>query len=100
MTTEGLIALEFGYHCEDASTNAIVPPGRETLMSKHKKFFRACACCEQAALPQNPQRRSFLAGGVAALGLGATAAAGRVAPALGQAPAAAPAKTRIDVHHH
>ena len=43
-------------------------------------------------MPQSPARRNFLAGGIAALGLGATAA-----PALAQAPAV---KTRIDVHHH
>src|SRR5262245_19393486 len=58
-----------------------------------KKFFRACACCNE---PADPQRRNFLAGGVAALGL--SAAAGGAA--LAQAPAAPTARTRIDVHHH
>src|SRR5215813_4779132 len=75
----------------DASANLIVPPGRETHMPKHKKFFRACACCDQPVTLVS-SRRNFLAGGVAALGLGAAGAAGRAAPAL--------AKTRIDVHHH
>src|SRR5262245_65519607 len=79
----------------DASTNLIVPPGRETHMPKHKKFFRACACCDQPATLVS-SRRNFLAGGVAALGLGAAGAAGRAAPA--PAPAPAPAETRLDVH--
>jgi 6-methylsalicylate decarboxylase len=38
----------------------------------------------------------FLAGGMAALGLGAVAGTGRIAPAAAQTPP----KTRIDVHHH
>jgi 6-methylsalicylate decarboxylase len=53
--------------------------------------FRACACCAPAFAPQNPARRNFLAGGLAALGLGAA-----MAPAKAQSAA----KTRIDVHHH
>jgi hypothetical protein len=44
------------------------------------------------ALPANLARRNFLAGGLAALGLGASAM-----PAAAQA---ASEKTRIDVHHH
>jgi predicted TIM-barrel fold metal-dependent hydrolase len=56
-------------------------------------FFRACGCCQAAAAPANPARRAFLAGGIAALGLGASA----TAPGAAQTP---PAKTRIDVHHH
>jgi len=70
-------------------------------MPKRHKFFHTCACCDQPATLVC-SRRNFLAGGVAALGLGAAGAAGRAAPALAQAqgPAAAPAKTRIDVHHH
>ncbi len=58
--------------------------------------FRACGCCAPAPGRQlaNPARRNFLAGGIAALGLGATVAA----PAAAQTAAAA--KTRIDVHHH
>src|SRR5215211_6014384 len=63
--------------------------------SRTRKFLRSCACCAQPATPANPARRNFLKGGVAALGLGATGIAG--APT---ASAQAPAKTRIDVHHH
>src|SRR6266850_2008170 len=63
-----------------------------------RKFFARCTCCTLAsASPASPARRNFLAGGVAALGLGAAASLGRVLPAAAQAPAA---KTRIDVHHH
>ncbi len=54
--------------------------------------FRVCACCQPTRVPANPARRKFLAGGLAALGLGASAL-----PAAAQA---APEKTRIDVHHH
>src|ERR1700726_2664930 len=54
--------------------------------------FRVCACCQPKALPANPARRNFLAGGLAALGLGVSAV-----PAAAQA---ASEKTRIDVHHH
>jgi predicted TIM-barrel fold metal-dependent hydrolase len=65
--------------------------------ASQRKFFANCACCEPApernSVPLD--RRNFLAGGVAALGLGS--AAGTVgAPAV----QAQPAKTRIDVHHH
>ncbi len=56
--------------------------------------FGGCRCCDGTPLPANPARRNFLAGGIAALGLGASAAA----PAVAQA--AAPGQTRIDVHHH
>ena len=60
-------------------------------------FFGSCVCCEPPFTPASPARRNFLAGGAAALGLGALAATvGRV-PAKAQAPAA---RTRIDVHHH
>jgi predicted TIM-barrel fold metal-dependent hydrolase len=60
---------------------------------RRHKFVRTCPCCEIAATPPaNPARRNFLAGGIAALGLGAAAS-----PAAPQAP---PARTRIDVHHH
>jgi 6-methylsalicylate decarboxylase len=59
-------------------------------------LFRACACCQPAALPRQPARRRFLAGGLAALGFGASAAA-LAKPARAQT--AAPA-ARIDVHHH
>jgi len=61
-------------------------------MRSARKYFRTCACC--SAAPANPDRRSFIAAGAAALGVGAAAPA---APAFAQAPAT---KTRIDVHHH
>src|SRR6266849_9404407 len=68
-----------------------IPAGR-------RKFFARCTCCGPAsASPASPARRNFLAGGVAALGVGAAAAISRIAPANAQVPAA---KTRIDVHHH
>jgi 6-methylsalicylate decarboxylase len=64
---------------------------------RRSRFFTGCACCDP--LPGTPgagvSRRNFVAGGVAALGLGAaaiTAAPTRIA---------AQAKpSRIDVHHH
>ncbi len=63
-----------------------------------RKFFVRCTCCTQPTVaPASPARRNFLAGGVAALGLGAASSLGRVLPAAAQTP---PAKTRIDVHHH
>jgi 6-methylsalicylate decarboxylase len=55
--------------------------------------FCACACCTPAFDPPNTARRDFLAGGIAALGL-SVAATRRAAAEL------APAKPRIDVHHH
>ena len=64
-------------------------------------FTRSCVCCPVAASEPRASRRSFLAGGVAALGLAATPA--RVfAQAATPEPAAAapPARTVIDVHHH
>jgi 6-methylsalicylate decarboxylase len=63
-----------------------------------RKFFQGCQCCEPSTPLASPARRSFLAGGAAALGLGATglSAIGRL-PAAAQAPAGG---TRIDVHHH
>jgi 6-methylsalicylate decarboxylase len=66
-------------------------------------LFRTCSCCATSALPaQLPTpwaRRNFLAGGVAALGLGVAGAAATLTSA---APAAAQtaARARIDVHHH
>src|SRR5712691_91164 len=64
-----------------------------------RRFFRGCVCCSEPAAPASPARRNFLAGGAAALGLGAlgASAVGRATPALAQAPAS---RTRIDVHHH
>ena len=61
---------------------------------KRHELFRACACCSTAADLANPARRNFLAGSVAALGLGASAMSAAVASAAPQPPA------RIDVHHH
>src|SRR5262245_53920874 len=71
------------------------------MSATRRKFFRTCLCCEPTAAPQRPptSRRTFLAGGAAALGLSAAAAGGRVGSAFAQ-PATPPAKTRIDVHHH
>jgi predicted TIM-barrel fold metal-dependent hydrolase len=62
-----------------------------------RKFFATCQCCEPSRWPSSPARRKFLAGGAAALGLGAISGMGGAVPAAAQAPAA---KTRIDVHHH
>jgi predicted TIM-barrel fold metal-dependent hydrolase len=62
------------------------------------RVFRACACCPPAEAPVNLARRNFLAGGVAALGLGASAiAATAPTPVFAQAPARG---ARVDVHHH
>ena len=60
-----------------------------------RKFFDGCGCCQPAASPANPGRRQFLATGAATLGIGAAALQG-ILPAAAQAPA----RTRIDVHHH
>jgi 6-methylsalicylate decarboxylase len=62
-----------------------------------RKFFSTCGCCQGAPAPRSRARRNFLAGGAAALGLGAMAAIGRATPVAAQAPAA---RTRVDVHHH
>jgi predicted TIM-barrel fold metal-dependent hydrolase len=67
-------------------------PHSTAQKSLRHSAFRRCACCPPTAFPENPARRNFLAGGLAALGLGASAAA---AAAQG-----ASEKTRIDVHHH
>jgi 6-methylsalicylate decarboxylase len=71
------------------------------MSAKRPKFFRTCLCCEPTVPPVRlpTSRRSFLAGGAAALGLSAAAAVGRITGASAQ-PATPPAKTRIDVHHH
>src|SRR5882724_1818980 len=68
-----------------------------SFKSTGRKFIRGCLCCEPSALPASPARRNFLAGGAAALGLGASAALSGMDRAAAQAPAV---KTRIDVHHH
>ncbi len=57
-----------------------------------------CACCADLPVAAGLDRRNFLAGGVAALGLGAAAAT--VKPATAGAQAAPGAARRIDVHHH
>ncbi len=64
------------------------------LGGSRRKFFADCTCCQPAFRADSPKlgRREVLAGGLAAL-----AAASIGAPA---ARAQAPAKTRIDVHHH
>jgi 6-methylsalicylate decarboxylase len=72
--------------------------------SMSRRLFRSCLCCEPSA-PTSPARRNFLAGGVAALGLGlglgAAATVAGVPRAVAQAPATKPpVKPRIDVHHH
>jgi 6-methylsalicylate decarboxylase len=68
-----------------------------SMPAGRRRFFARCTCCnEPSAAPASPARRQFLAGGAAALGLGSAAGLGRVLPAAAQAPA----KTRIDVHHH
>jgi predicted TIM-barrel fold metal-dependent hydrolase len=57
-----------------------------------------CVCCVPTFAANGPTlgRRNFLAGGLAALGLGAAANAGRTSAAQAQP---AP-RTKIDVHHH
>jgi predicted TIM-barrel fold metal-dependent hydrolase len=70
----------------------VIRPASTLQKPLRRSAFRACACCEPASASANPARRNFLAGGLAALGLGATAA---------RAQAQTPAEnTRIDVHHH
>src|ERR1700716_230709 len=56
-------------------------------------FSRRCVCCPPMLPPRAASRRNFLAGGIAALGLG-------VAPARVFAQVAAPPASIIDVHHH
>jgi predicted TIM-barrel fold metal-dependent hydrolase len=60
----------------------------DTMRELRRPLFGRCTCC-----PSGMDRREFVAGGIAALGIGAFAAATRNA--------AAQAKPhRIDVHHH
>jgi predicted TIM-barrel fold metal-dependent hydrolase len=71
---------------------------RSAAVTRHaarRRFFQACSCCAAALPPKSPARRNFIAGGIAALGLGASGVS--TTPAAAQT---APAKTRIDVHHH
>src|SRR5581483_3257352 len=78
-----------------ASISRTAPSGERA--ARHR-FFGACACCRQAASPLLPARRDFLAGGIAALGLGAAAVAARPTTVMAAQQAAEP--RRIDVHHH
>ena len=59
-----------------------------------RKFFSRCACCEPKTIPARHavNRRTFVAGGMAAIGAGFSAA-----PAEAQVSAK---PHRIDVHHH
>ncbi len=63
-------------------------------MTASLRRLSGCFCCNGPLTHADARvsRRNFVAGGVAALGLGATAAS---RPARAQ-----PARTRIDVHHH
>jgi predicted TIM-barrel fold metal-dependent hydrolase len=64
--------------------------------SARRKFFRACICCTPVATAAaSVSRRDFLAGGTAALTLGAFAASTSIPKAAAQAK-----PHRIDVHHH
>src|ERR1700683_1844828 len=54
------------------------------------RLLRTCPCCQTAAPAASLARRNFLAGGIVALGLGASTAAA----------AQTKARARIDVHHH
>jgi predicted TIM-barrel fold metal-dependent hydrolase len=66
-----------------------------TRTASGRTFLPRCSCCQPgfAATALDAGRRNFLAGGIAALGLGATTA-------LAQVQVKSPTKTRIDVHHH
>jgi 6-methylsalicylate decarboxylase len=80
------------------SATVTPPPATSQKPARHS-YFRGCGCCNPVVAPVDSARRNFLAGGIAALGVGAAA----VAPAVAQTPAATQAsapKTRIDVHHH
>ena len=79
----------------DASNSGFA--ARQEKPQRHG-FFRGCACCAPLASAIRPARRNFLTGGIAALGLGAVAAAAR--PSAGLAAQPAPEPARIDVHHH
>lgn len=71
-------------------------------MSMLRQSFLACGCCDGSAPTTGPNldkvpvsRRNFVAGGIAALGLGAVASAGTPVKMFAQA-----TPRRIDVHHH
>jgi 6-methylsalicylate decarboxylase len=83
--------------------SAFARPQGVSRQSARHRFSNGCACCEITALPTNPARRNFLAGGIAALGLAGELVGGLGLNAADPRPAAAqPAgpKSRIDVHHH
>jgi len=64
-------------------------------MTARPRRLSGCFCCiDRSATTAGVSRRGFVAGGVAALGM--AAASGTIEPAAAQAPA----KARIDVHHH
>jgi predicted TIM-barrel fold metal-dependent hydrolase len=67
--------------------------------SRHR-LFRTCACCSVAPKPTSPARRNFVAGGIAAFGLGASAGAVALASATSVAAQVPRPPVRIDVHHH
>jgi 6-methylsalicylate decarboxylase len=70
----------------------------EAMGARPGKFFQTCPCCRPVRLAAREGRRNFLAGGAAALGLGAIAAwTADAEKAAARAPAV---KRRIDVHHH
>jgi len=87
--------------CEKNSVNDFEAKRiREDVMSpmpRARKFLKGCICCEVGPDVADPQRRRFLAQGVAALGV--TAAFGVAAPNLARAQGTTD-RTRIDVHHH
>ena len=49
--------------------SAFAGPQSVSRQSARHRFSNGCACCEITAVPANPARRNFLAGGIAALGL-------------------------------
>src|SRR5690242_5930663 len=63
-------------------------------------FAGGCVCCPPEIAAAAASRRNFLAGGLAALGLGATAPSRVFAQAVPPAASSPPPKTVIDVHHH
>src|SRR5436309_11483088 len=68
---------------------------------RSRQFFRGCTCCAEQAPTLSAagmDRRSLLAGALASLALGATAASA-VRTAVAQ-PAAPANPRRIDIHHH
>ncbi len=70
---------------------------KNTVSGSRRKFFASCVCCEPPPAVTGPAlgRRDFLAGGIAALGLGVAGNASIVPNAQAQG-----SKTKVDVHHH